>query len=120
MTDILEKNMLLKTSQFLINYGEIDESKHTLIGTVTSFSPFTFVVLGDGIPLIPIQFSSPITVSPTPILHRLDLNKFFTTGVVKFELKLEGTELFDLNLKLWRPYPVSPVLPEGVSPPSGL
>ena len=113
--DILELNMLLKTTQTLINYGEIDEGKHTLTGTVISSSPFTFTVLGDGIPLIPIQYSSPMTVSPVPILHRLDLNKFFTTDIVsKFELKLEGTD-FDINLKLWRPYPVSPVLPENTT-----
>jgi hypothetical protein len=112
--DILELNMILKTTQTLINYGEIDESKHTLTGTVTSSSPFTFVILGDGIPLIPIQFSSPMVVNPTPIAHRLDLNKFFTTGVVKFELKMEGTD-FDIQLKLWKPYPVSPVLPENTT-----
>ena len=114
--DILELNMLLKTSHQIINYGGIDASKHTLIGTVISSSPFTFTVLGDGIPLIPIQYSVPMVVNPTPIPHRIDVNFPFTTGVVsKFELKMEGTELFDINLKLWKPYPVSPVLPENTT-----
>lgn len=111
MTDILEKNMILKTTDTLINYGEIDESKHTLTGSIISSSPFTFTILGDGIPLIDTQYSSPMTVSPVPILHRLDLNKSFTTELLsKFELKLEGTD-FDVQLKLWKPFPISPVLP---------
>lgn len=113
--DILELNMLLKTSHQIINYGEIGEGKHTIIGTVTSSLPFTFVVLGDGIPLIPIQYSVPMVVNPSPIPHRVDVNFPITTGVSKFELKLEGTELFDIQMKLWRPYPISPVLPENTT-----
>jgi hypothetical protein len=103
--DILEKNMILKTTDTLLNYGEIVADSHTLDGKITSSLPFTFTVLGDGIPLIPTQYSVPT------VPHSMSLNRPFTTGLVsKFELKLEGSD-FDINVKLWKPYPISPVIP---------
>ena len=104
--ELIEKNMILKTTERLINYGEIESTIHTLNGYISSTLPFTFTVLGDNEQLMPIQHSFMSETS-----HLLSVNFKFTTGIVsKFELKLEGTE-FDINLKLWKHYPISPVLP---------
>jgi hypothetical protein len=105
--DVIEKNMILKTTNTLLNYGEIDADSHTLIGSITSTLPFTFTPLGDSLPLVPLQYSIPQGQG----LHKISVNSQFTTGLVsKFELKLEGSD-FDINVKLWKPYPISPVLP---------
>ena len=103
--DVIEKNMILKTTETLVNYGEIDATSHMIYGIITSSLPFTFTVLGDDTPLIPIQYSVPANT------HKIIVNTQFTTGLVsKFQLKLEGSD-FDIQLKLWKPYAVSPVLP---------
>jgi hypothetical protein len=107
--DLIEKNMILKTIDTLINYGEIDATSHTLIGSIHSSLPFTFTVLGDNEQLIPLQNSVDNGSS-----HIINVNFQFTTGLVsKFELKLEGSE-FDINVKLWKPYPISKQVPPHV------
>jgi hypothetical protein len=104
--DLIEKNMILKTTETLLNYGEIDATSHILNGVITSTLPFTFTALGDSLSLIPLQYSIPQGQGR----HYLSVNSQFTTGLVsKFELKLEGSN-FDINVKLWKPYPISPVL----------
>ena len=106
--DLIEKNMILKTTDTLINYGEIESSNHTLIGMIKSSFPFSFTVLGDNSQLIPLQNSL-----DDGRFHMINIIFEFTTDFIsKFELKLEGTE-FDINMKLWKPYPISkPVLPD--------
>jgi hypothetical protein len=105
--EVIEKNMILKTTETLLNYGAIDATSHTLIGKITSTLPFTFTALGDNLPLAPIQYSVPQGQG----LHSIGVTAQFTTELVsKFELKLEGSD-FDINVKLWKPYPISPVLP---------
>ena len=105
--DVIEKNMILKTTNTLLNYGGIDVDSHTLIGTICSTLPFTFTALGDSQSLIPLQYSVPQGQG----LHKISVNSQFTTGLVsKFELKMEGSN-FDIQLKLWKPFPISPVLP---------
>lgn len=116
--DLLEKNMILKTTDLLLNYGEIDATQHILVGNIQSSSPFTLTVLGDQDILVPLQDSI-----LTEDKHILIVSSQFTTGLVsKFELKLEGSE-FDINVKLWKPYPITKPLraeaiePRGVPPP---
>jgi hypothetical protein len=102
--DVLELNMIHKTTETLLNYGEIEANSHILNGVITSPFPFTLTALGDDFQLIPIQYSVP------GLPHVLSINKQFTTEMVsKFELKLEGSD-FDINVKLWKPYPISPVI----------
>ena len=118
--DVLELNCILKTTDCLLNYGGIDATSHILFGMITSSLPFTFTALGDELPLTQLQYSVPQGQG----LHQINVNSQFTTGLIsKFQLKMEGSD-FDINVKLWKPYPISPVLPEGValaqSPPSGL
>lgn len=103
--DVLELNCILKTTDTLLNYGKIDATSHMIYGSITSSLPFTFTVLGDDVSLIPLQYSVPQGQG----LHKIIVNSQFTTGLVKFELKLEGTD-FDINVKLWKPYPISPVI----------
>jgi hypothetical protein len=105
--DILELNCIIKTTDTLLNYGEIDATSHTIYGTITSSLPFTFTVLCDDTSSIPIQYSVPQSQG----LHRVSVASQFTTGLIsKFQLKLEGSD-FDINVKLWKPYPISLVLP---------
>jgi hypothetical protein len=103
--DLIEKNMVLNTTDNLLNYGEIDATNHFLIGNIVSPLPFTFTVLGDNEQLMPLQYSVPGTH------HSININYQFTTGLVsKFQLKLVGSD-FDIKLRLWKSYPISPVLP---------
>ena len=103
--DVLELNMILQTSDLLINYGEIDATQHTLVGNIQSSLPFTLMVLGDQDILLPAQAS---IIKEDK--HILFVSTLFVTGLVsKFQLKLEGSD-FDIQLKLWKPYPISPVL----------
>jgi hypothetical protein len=110
--DLIEKNMILKTTDTLINYGEIESSNHTLIGMIKSSLPFTFTVLGDNEQLIPLQNSL-----DNESFHIINIIFEFTTDFIsKFELKLEGTD-FDIQLKLWKPYPISiPLHAEATEP----
>ena len=102
--DIIEKNIILKTSDTLLNYGEIEANSHTFIGNISSSEPFTLTVLGDNEILVPLQHSVNFGVDT------ISVNFQFITGLVsKFQLKLEGTH-FDINVKLWKPYPISPLL----------
>ncbi len=102
--DIIEKNIILKTLDTLLNYGEIEANSHTLIGNISSPGPFTLTILGDDEILVPLQHSVNFGVDT------ISVNFQFTTGFVsKFQLKLEGSG-FDINIKLWKPYPISPVL----------
>ena len=106
--DIIEKNMILKTTDTLLNYGEIGATQHFLSGTITSSLPFTFTALGDISPLIPLQYSIPLNAG----LHSMNVTSQFTTGLVsKFQLKLEGSD-FDINVKLWKPYPINQPIKE--------
>lgn len=103
--DIIEKNMILKTNDTLLNYGALDSTGHTLNGIITSSTPFTFTVLGDNEQLIPLQYSIP----QNP--HKMSVNFQFTTGLVsKFQLQLEGAD-FDIQLKLWKPHPITEPIP---------
>jgi len=101
--DVLEKNMIIQTTNTLLNYGEIDETTHTLAGVISSSSPFTITILGDNTILVPSQSSGGG--------NALNLTNVFTSEKInKFQLKLEGSD-FNIDLKLWRSYPVSLVLP---------
>ena len=105
--DVIELNCIIKTTDTLLNYGGIDADSHLMIGTINSSLPFTFIALGDDTPLTSLQYSVPQGQG----LHSINVNSQFTTGLIsKFQLKLEGSD-FDINVKLWKPYPISPVLP---------
>jgi len=103
--DLLEKNIVIQTSEPLLNYGELEETTHTLEGIIKSQTPFTVSLLGDGVVLD--QRNSENVGSE----HRIQYDFVFTTShVYKFQLKLEGTE-FVIHLKVWKPYPISHLLP---------
>lgn len=104
--DLLEKNMILQTNETLINYGGIDATAHTLEGTIFSSSPFSLMVLGDNNTLLPLQNS--IVQEEKNVICVITS---FTTGhISKFQLQLEGTD-FDIQLKLWKPYPITEPIP---------
>ena len=106
--DLLEKNMVIETSESLLNYGELDETTHKLEGTIKSQTPFMFSLLGDGVVLD--QRNSENVGSE----HRIQYDFVFDTPhIYKFQLKLEKSIESNtvIRLKLWKPYPISPLLP---------
>jgi hypothetical protein len=106
--DVLEKNMIIQTNEPLINYGSIEETQHTLVGYVTSSDPFILTLLGDGVTILSPQIAEPVNIEKSSYI--MNVNRVFYTGTNKFQLKLEGTQ-FDIHLQLWKPYPISQVLP---------
>jgi len=107
--DVLEKNMIVQTNDTLLNYGPIEETQHTLVGYITSPTPFSFIFLGDDVAILPSQTAEPANAENTSYIT--NVNQVFTTGSInKFQLQLQGSD-FNIHLQLWKPYPVSPVLP---------
>lgn len=109
--DILEKNMIITTSEMLLNYGSLEEDLYTLIGQVVSDSPFTIIILSDDV-IIP--FVSTVSEGDNYILSfnlMESSNQFLINPTNKFQLQFDTPNKKQINLKLWKPYPVSPVLP---------
>jgi hypothetical protein len=106
--DVLEKNMIIQTNEPLINYGSIEETQHTLVGYVTSSDPFILTLLGDGVTILSPQIAEPVNNEKSSYITNVNLA--FYTGANKFQLKLDGTQ-FNIHLQLWKPYPISQVIP---------
>ena len=108
--DILEKNMIITTSEISLNYGSLEENLYTLIGQIISDLPFTINVLSDDI-IIP--FVPTLLISDKYILSfnlNESNNQFLINNTTKFKLQFDTTNEKEINLKLWKPYPISPVL----------
>jgi hypothetical protein len=108
--DILEKNMIITTSEMLLNYGSLETNLYTLIGQVISDSPFTINVLSDDV-IIPF---TPIISEGDKYILSFNLNEynnqFLINNTTKFKLQFDTTNEKEINLKLWKPYPISPIL----------
>jgi len=109
--DILEKNMIITTSEMILNYGSLETNLYTLIGQVVSDSPFTIVVLSDDIviPYVPTVSEGEKNILSFNLME--SNNQFLINHTNKFKLQFDTTNEKQVNLKLWRPYPVSPVCP---------
>lgn len=102
--DILEKNIKLKTNGTTLHYGELETNTHLLIGCIDSSLPFTFTLVGDQEPLIPIQNG---LLDELLQLYRIFVNiQFSSSNVSDLQVVLEGTDL-DVTLRIWKPYPIS-------------
>ena len=106
--DVLEKNMRVTTTQTLLNYGGLDKNTYTLIGQITSELPFTLTILADEV-IVPFGYdiiqTSPYTISFNSMEN---LNVCDIDTCSSFKLQFDTTHLKDINLKLWKPYPISP------------
>jgi hypothetical protein len=109
--DVLEKNMIITTTQTLLNYGSLEEELYTLIGQVVSDSPFTIRILSDDIviPFVPTISEGDKYILSFNLME--SNNQFFINPTNKFKLQFDTTNEKQVNLKLWKPYPISPVLP---------
>lgn len=109
--DILEKNMIISTSEMILNYGSLEKNLYTLIGQVISDTPFTINVLSDDviIPFVSTIFDRDNYILSFNLME--SNNQFLINDTTKFKLQFDTPNEKQINLKLWKPYPVSPVLP---------
>jgi hypothetical protein len=108
--DILEKNMIITTSEISLNYGSLEENQYTLIGQIISDLPFTINVLSDDIiiPFVPTIYEGDYFILSFNLNE--SNNQFLINNTTKFKLQFDTTNEKEINLKLWKPYPISPVL----------
>ncbi len=106
--DVLEKNMVVSTTHTLLNYGGFDKNTYTLVGQVSSDSPFTLTIVADNI-TIPFGYdiiqTSPYTMSFNSMQN---LNVSDIDSCSSFILQFDTPNQKEINLKLWKPYPISP------------
>jgi hypothetical protein len=109
--DVLEKNMIITTSEISLNYGSLEENLYTLIGQIISDSPFTITVLSDDIviPYVPTVFQGDKYILSFNLME--SNNQFLIHNTTKFKLQFDTTNEKQISLKLWKPYSISPVLP---------
>jgi len=109
--DVIDKNMILTTTETLLNYGSLDTDMYTLIGQVSSELPFTLTIVADGI-VIPYVYDVAQTVPFTISYNTMSSsNQFPIPKTTKFELHFDTSNEKSINLKLYKPYPISPVFP---------
>jgi hypothetical protein len=106
--DVLEKNMIATTTQPLLNYGVLDKNTYTLVGQVTSDSPFTLTILADEV-IVPFGYDIIQTVPYTISFNSMEnLNVCDIVACASFKLQFDTPNPKEINLKLWKPYPISP------------
>jgi hypothetical protein len=106
--DILEKNMIATTTQTLLNYGGLDKNIYTLVGQVTSELPFTLTFISDDV-TIPFGYDIIETIPYTINFNSMEnLNVTNIDTCASFKLHFDTTHPKEINLKLWKPYPISP------------
>ena len=109
--DILVKNMMVTTTQTLLNYGELEKNTYTLVGQVTSDLPFTLSIIADDV-ILPLQYDI-IQTDPYAPPYTISFNSNENLNVCEiecssFKLQFDTPDLKHINLKLWKPYPISP------------
>ena len=106
--DVLEKNMITTTTNTLLNYGGLDKNTYTLVGQVSSDSPFTLTILADDV-IVPFGYDLIQTVPYTISFNLMENSKVCDIDAcASFKLQFDTTHPKDINLKLWKPYPISP------------
>jgi hypothetical protein len=106
--DILEKNMITSTTNTVLNYGLLEKNIYTILGQITSELPFTLTIIADN-KIIPFGFD---IIQTTP--YSISFNSMEGENVKSidtcesFILQFDTSTQKDINLKLWKPYPISP------------
>ena len=106
--DILEKNMIVTTTQSILNYGGLDKNTYTLVGQITSELPFTLTIVADDV-IVPFGCDIIETIPYTISFNSMEnLNVCDIDTCSSFKLQFDTPNPKDINLKLWKPYPISP------------
>jgi len=106
--DVLEKNMMATTTQTLLNYGGLDKNTYTIVGQITSDLPFTLMITADNV-IVPFGYDILQTGSYTINFNSMEnLNVHNIDECSSFKLQFDTPNQKDINLKLWKPYPISP------------
>ena len=106
--DVLEKNMLVTTTQSLLNYGVLDKNTYTLVGQVTSELPFTLTILADDV-IVPFGYDIIQTIPYTINFNSMEnINVCDIETCASFKLQFDTPHEKVVNLKLYKPYPISP------------
>lgn len=105
--DILEKNMIATTTNTVLNYGALETNLYTIIGQVKCDLPFNLKIIADNI-IIPFVYD---IIETTP--YTINFNSLKNVNVnidacSSFTLQFDTPNQKNINLKLWKPYPISP------------
>ncbi len=106
--DVLEKNMTATTANTLLNYGGLDKNTYTIVGQITSDLPFSLTIIADNV-IVPFGYDLIRTVPYTISFNSMEnLNVHNIDECSSFKLQFDTPNQKDINLKLWKPYPISP------------
>jgi hypothetical protein len=106
--DVLEKNMIATTTNTLLNYGGLDKNTYTIVGQITSDSPFSLTIIADNI-IVPFGYDIIRDVPYTINFNSMEnLNVSDIDACSSFKLQFNTPNQKAINLKLWKPYPISP------------
>jgi hypothetical protein len=106
--DVLEKNMVVTTTRTLLNYGGLDKNMYTIAGQITSDFPFSLTIIADNV-IVPFGYDIIQTVPYTINFNSMEnLNVYNIDECSSFKLKFDTPNQKEINLKLWKPYPISP------------
>ena len=110
--DILEKNMITTTTNTLLNYGGLEKNTYTIVGQITSDLPFTLTIIADNV-IVPFGYEI-IQTDPYSPPYSISFNSMENLNVSEidacssFKLQFDTPNQKEINLKLWKPYPISP------------
>lgn len=106
--DILEYNMIATTTNTVLNYGSLETNIYTIVGEVKCDLPFTLKMFADN-NIIPFGYDIVETVPYTINFNSMqNLNIRTIDACASFKLEFDTPNPKDINLKLWKPYPISP------------
>jgi hypothetical protein len=106
--DIIEYNMIATTTNTVLNYGGLDKNTYTIVGQITSDSPFSLTIIADNV-IVPFGYDIIQTVPYTISFNSMEnLNVHNIDECSSFKLQFDTPNQKEINLKLWKPYPVSP------------
>jgi hypothetical protein len=105
--NILEKNMIATTTNTVLNYGSLETYTYTIIGQVKCDLPFSLKIIADN-NIIPFEYDI-IETTPYTINFNSKVNlNVHIDACASFKLQFDTPSQKDINLKLWKPYPISP------------
>jgi hypothetical protein len=106
--DIIEYNMIATTTNTVLNYGGLDKNTYTIVGQITSDLPFSLTIIADDV-IVPFGYDLIQTVPYTISFNSMEnLNVHNIDECSSFKLQFDMPNQKDINLKLWKPYPISP------------
>lgn len=105
---ILEKNMIATTTNTLLNYGGLDKNTYTIVGQITSDLPFTLTIIADNF-VVPFEYDIIQNNQYTISFNSMEnLNVHNIDECSSFKLQFDTPNQKEINLELWKPYPISP------------